>query len=87
MRWFIRRVRALFGWRFLYLRGAWVYTENRVTGQRAAHQVLYGPLDADTIRVGDIIYWRHGDVDQIETFTPECFGVRNLKVPRWAGGA
>lgn len=89
MRWLIRRLRALFGWRFLYRRGAWTYTENVVTGQRSAHQALFlnGPLDADTIRVGDIIWWRDGRVEQVEELTLDAFGLRNLRRPRWAGGA
>lgn len=51
----IRFIRALFAWQQVSARGAWLYFENAITGQRAAEIVsgnIYGPVDLDWLDAG-----------------------------------
>lgn len=51
----IRFLRSLFAWKVCGIKGCWQYSENTVTGQRAADQVsnrLYGPVDFDWLDAG-----------------------------------
>lgn len=56
-----RWLKSLFAWRAVRNSGVWVYTENSVTGRRAAHwQGNYQPLDFEFMRDGDIVFGPRG---------------------------
>ena len=57
----IRWLRSLIAWRAVRETGAWVYCENAVTGQHAAHwRGNYQPLDFDFLRDGDVVFGPRG---------------------------
>lgn len=67
----IRFIRALLAWKQVSARGAWLYFENAITGQRAARRVsgnIYGPVDLDWLDrgcghplVNDMPAWRSAE--------------------------
>lgn len=51
----IRWLKSLFAWREVRSTGVWLYRENAITGQRAAHQIMrgcYQPLDHEWLSAG-----------------------------------
>lgn len=53
----IRWFKSLFAWRAVRSTGVWLYAENSITGQRAAHWRGggYQPIDWEWLRDGDIV--------------------------------
>lgn len=57
----IRWLKSLFAWHAVRNSGVWIYCENSVTGQRAAHwRGNYQPLDYSFIRDGDVVFGPRG---------------------------
>ena len=58
MRW----LKSLFAWHAVRNSGVWLYSENRVTGQRCAtlRSTCFQPLDHQWLRNGDIVVGHRG---------------------------
>jgi|GEM_PF-2741914 hypothetical protein len=71
----IRWLKAFFAWRFTHECGVWIYSENAITGRRAAHRANSGghsPLDWEWLLSGEgmpkidgIPAWRSGYRDSL----------------------